>query len=252
MMSDDAPTDESNGAGGPRDDASGDAQLFADLAQTMHDSTSTIDSALEMVFEQAATLHPDGGEHASITVRRRRNGYESLGASSPLAAKVDQLQYDLGEGPCIDAASPQGEDWYRSGDLGHEPRWPQWGSAAADMGISSVLAVQLLRNSEHFGAINIYGEQPDQFKDSHEVDRVLLWAIHAATALSAAWTEAGLNTAISARHGIGVAQGILMQALDLDLDSAFKFMTRVASHRERRLHDIADEIVRTRQIPQID
>jgi hypothetical protein len=48
---------------------------------------------------------------------------------------------------------------------------------------------------------------------------------------------------------IGQAQGLLMAWLDMDADNAFAYLRRVSSHENRKLRDVAAEIVRTRQRP---
>ncbi len=53
------------------------------------------------------------------------------------------------------------------------------------------------------------------------------------------------------RTSIGQAQGILMERLELNADQAFDFLRRLSSVSNRKLADVAEEIVRTRDVPDL-
>jgi AmiR/NasT family two-component response regulator len=55
---------------------------------------------------------------------------------------------------------------------------------------------------------------------------------------------------MSSRHVIGMAQGILMERYGLDEQQAFAFLSRVSSHENRKLRELATEVVRTRELPE--
>src|SRR5215207_7785411 len=94
------------------------ARLSAQLLAT-RDEAVTVHKLVEM----SLTLAPEI-DHASITVAEGRRG-RTLAATSDVALRCDALQYELGEGPCIEALADN--DWYRTGDIGNDPRWPRWG-----------------------------------------------------------------------------------------------------------------------------
>ena len=77
----------------------------------------------QRVCEVAVELIEDCDD-ASVTVRRRGGGAETLAASSTLAEQLDLLQYSSQQGPCLDAATDGG--LLRSRDLQEEGRWPRW------------------------------------------------------------------------------------------------------------------------------
>lgn len=189
----------------------------------------------------------DGAEHVSLTLRKRRT-YSTLAATSDLATAVDRAQYDLGEGPCVDSSVTG--DWFRSGDLLHDHRWPRWGPAAAELGVRSALSIRLLSQGEPFGALNFYAGDTGGFGDPEEVELAQLFTVHATSALVAARLVADLETAMSSRHEIGVAQGILMGKYDLSLEVAFAALRRVSRHDNIKLRDVAREVIRTGRLPQ--
>lgn len=191
-------------------------------------------------------------DHASLSVRspsrRGRGGSATVGATTPVAAEVDALQHELGEGPMVAA---YGEvEWVRSGDLRDDPRWPRWGPRAASRGVCSVLGVRLVSSGKPLGTLALYADRVGAFVDPDLVDLALLFAAHAGNALSSAQQLAGLQAAMSSRHVIGMAQGILMERYGLDEQQAFAFLSRVSSHENRKLRELATEVVRTRELPE--
>jgi len=57
---------------------------------------------------------------------------ESVAYSSDLILRADELQYELGESPCLDAVWTNGV--FVIPDLAADGRWPRWAPAAADLG----------------------------------------------------------------------------------------------------------------------
>lgn len=184
---------------------------------------------------------------ASITLRRKRGSTETVAATSDLAMACDKLQYELEEGPCVDAVF-DGEAYYID-DVANDERWPRWGPAVAEVGVGSVLSVRMANDDQVLGALNLYSSVTSGY-DSNAVDLALVFASHAATAISNARLVDGLQTALQSRHLIGVAQGILMAQYDMGLETAFEVLRRYSSHANVKLRDIALQVVETRSLPE--
>ncbi len=137
-------------------------------------------------------------DHVSLTIRTSRDGHKTLASSAAVAAEADALQYELGEGPCLEIADTGG--WLRSGSVGTDPRWPQWGPRADGLGVRSLLSVAVTDREEPLGALNLYSAEPSSFADRDVVDLALVYAVHATTALSSARRASTLQTAVSSRH----------------------------------------------------
>lgn len=222
------------------DRASKMAELAAELNERDGEVITTqaiVDSAVELL---------DEADHASLTLKVGR-GYETLASTSDKATEADSIQYALREGPCVESAE-EGE-WYRSGDVGHDPRWPRWGPKAAELGMQSLLAVRLLSNGKPLGALNLYSERSSAFAGRDDVSLALVYAVHATTALVSARLVANLETAMSSRHQIGMAQGILMGRYGLTVDSSFAALRRASQQSNMLLREIAVEVVRTKRLP---
>ena len=85
--------------------------------------------------------------------------------------------------------------------------------------------------------------------DRDVVDLALVYAVHATTALSSARRASTLQTAVSSRHVIGMAQGIAMERYGIDQHQSFELLRRLSSTTNVKLREVATQIVETRAIP---
>lgn len=178
---------------------------------------------------------------ASITIREGRQSFQTIGASDDVVRQLDALQYELNEGPCVDVAADR-VDSVLSNDLHDEPRWPRWAPEATSAGQLAVVAAPLLAGERRLGAINFYSTVPEAWaQDDYHLAQ--LFTAHAALPLSYAHEVSGLTTAISNRHTIGVAQGILMRDYDLDINAAFKVLQTLSAERNVKVQQLAQQIV---------
>lgn len=225
-------------------DDPGSASFFADLSRELM-IESQEQPTLQAVVERAVEVVPPC-DAASITLRPRRQQLETVAATSELAGDCDRWQRELGEGPCVD--SPAFAEPLLSGDLRRDARWPQWGARVADLGVQSVLSIQLCSSTEVIGSLNLFAAGVDAYQPD-DVDLALIFATHAANALASARLVTGLRTAVESRHLIGVAQGILMHTYRLSLDQAFEVLRRYSSQTNVKLREVAELVVERRGLP---
>lgn len=184
---------------------------------------------------------------ASITVRTGSE-MESVACSDDLTRKADSLQYDLCEGPCLDAV--WNDDVYVINDLRADGRWPRWTTAAAGLGVGSSLSVHLFTDSA-LGSLNLYSLHPRQYNPV-EVEAAKILAAHASVVLGFTRTEQHLWRAINARNLIGQAQGILMHKYGLTADKAFGVLRRYSQTKNIKLAEVAQHLTTTGDLPDFD
>lgn len=216
------------------------AALAAELQQEPDEALTS-----RAIVTRMRELVPEA-DMVSLTIRTSR-GHRTLASSDPVSAQADALQYELGEGPCLEIADTGG--WLRSGDVATDPRYPAWGPRAARLGVGSLLAVAVTERDEPLGALNLYCENVGGFGDRDVVDLALVYAVHATNALSSARRASTLQTAVSSRHVIGMAQGIAMERYNIDQHQSFELLRRLSSSTNVKLRDVASQIVETRAIP---
>jgi len=217
----------------PHSNAAFFAQLSRDLLERNDDLT------LERVARGAVDAVP-AADACGISLRRRRNRIETGASSAPVADTCDALQYELGEGPCLEAIWEA--ESYLCQDTATDPRWPRWGPRVAQEGVGSVLSIRLATSTATLGAINMYAYATEAYTQD-DVDLGLIYAVHATSAMNTFRLVTGLQTAVQSRHLIGVAQGILMSRYGLSLDHSFEVLRRYSSHRNVKLRDLADEVI---------
>jgi GAF domain-containing protein len=165
---------------------------------------------------------------------------ETPAATDERAAQCDSLQYALREGPCIDVVRTH--TVVQADGLAADVRWPRLAPRAALLGVSSVLALRLFTRRETLGALNLYSRARHAFDESARVTG-LIFASHAAVALSNARTKAQLEEAVRSRTVIGQAQGILMERDRLTAEEAFDVLRRASQTLQMKLRHVAERIV---------
>jgi GAF domain-containing protein len=217
--------------------------FFSQMALDLHDEP-TAERTIERIADYArvATSCDDAG----IMLVHARNQIETAVATSQRVGESHNLQIVHDEGPCLDAI--EGEGIYLSRDVGNDPRWLKWGPAVEELGIRSVLSVRLETRARRYGSLNLYANRIDAF-DEDDVAVATIFVRHAAVALANAHNEEGLQVAIDARKLIGQAQGILMERFRITAEMAFHMLMLASQDSNRKLREIADELVATGELP---
>jgi len=143
--------------------------------------TQTIEQFLQEVALLAARLVPDG---MSCGMTMQPNGRPvTVACSDELASQVDELQYHVGDGPCLHALR-QG-CVVRIDDTAKGAGWPGFQAEAASRGIGSCLALPLIADGKPVGALSLYARAAGAF-GTGETQRAERLAENASGALSLA------------------------------------------------------------------
>lgn len=218
-------------------------QALAALAVTEDDLAETGESVVALACD---TLDC---QHAGLTVFRSGGSFETLAPTSPLVSEADQLQYQLGEGPCVEAAWE--EETFVSNDLARDPRYPAWGPKAAAMGFGSLLASRLSIGGSTIGALNLYSTETREYS-ADDRDTAVIFASHAAATIMTVRERENLKHAVEGRTLIGQAQGILMERFDLDADRSFAVLRRFSQTQNLKLRRVAELVIENGSLPAID
>ncbi|HVV37802.1 MAG TPA: GAF and ANTAR domain-containing protein [Acidimicrobiales bacterium] len=203
-------------------------------------------SALDEICSIAVQSVP-GAEGASLTSFSEA-GPHAAAASDEWARTLDETQFVEREGPCLDAA--RSGFVFRVRDATAEARWPSYMPRAAKLGLRSMLSVPLTSEAKLIGALNLYSRQTDRF-ESEDVSLAEVIAGHASLAgqVAAALFQHKaladqLREAMASRATIEQAKGIIMVTRQCNPDDAFKTLVEQSQHENRKLRDVATDIVR--------
>ena len=213
------------------------AEAMAEAARALNVPES-LEEVLDRLARAACTAIP-GVDFAGVSIARR-TGVQTMAATDPIVEEADQLQYQLREGPCLDAMAGQQLAVVR--DMRADQRWPRFAPRAVELGVLSQMGIEIFRQGSTVGGLNLYATQPGAFDDSTE-HAAVIFAAHAAIALDKAMTVTTLTEALRSRQLIGQAVGILMHRHTIDEHAAFRYLVRVSQNSNVRLRDIAQTLV---------
>jgi GAF domain-containing protein len=223
-----------------------DRQL-ATAARALAEEPSTL-STLERAVDVASEL-VEGCDLAGISVVRGGQ-VDTPAASHEALRRMDELQFEMEEGPCRDALKQH--EVVLVSDLAEDPRWPRWGpQMVEELGVRSSLSLRLFLEGDDLGALNLYGYEPDAFDQEDLLDGLVL-AAHAAVALANTLEQDQLKRALDTRRVIGEATGMLRERFDLSTDQAFGVLKRVSSEQNIKLFRVAHYLVETGHLPKND
>ncbi|PRC45916.1 hypothetical protein C6A85_92740 [Mycobacterium sp. ITM-2017-0098] len=207
---------------------------------------STVANALSTVTTLAAETIT-GSTGSGVTLTDAHGGRTTSAATDPLVERLDGLQYQLDEGPCLTAWREQ--TVIRSGSSDGEQRWPAWIERAHELGLRSYISAPLVTGDTAIGAIKVYSTAVDAFTE-HQADLLQRFADHAAvfvgnvqTLRSADHLSAELKETLRTRDLIATARGVMMGQRGLSYDEAFRALAAEAQRTGQPLRDVAARIV---------
>ena len=228
------------------------ASQFAELTRSLLNA-ETVEDVLDQVVKAAAAVTPQT-DVISVTLRTPDGSFHTPIATDSVARKIDEMQYDFGEGPCVTAAQASGPAVAGWPDLRREDSpWPRLAPAVSKTGICAVLSLSLIPAPippRLSGAMNFYAYSAGGLDD---VDRdvLLLLATHASLAVATTEAvtasnlrDAQLHRAIDSRDVIGQAKGILMSRRGMSAEEAFDSLRRASQDLNMKLIQIAEILVK--------
>jgi GAF domain-containing protein len=187
-------------------------------------------------------------EAASITLIRGEKPFTAA-YDGQMALDADELQYERGYGPCMDAG--RAGQMLLVDDMRSDQRWPDYAQHAAAHGVLSSLSVPLPFQGVTIGALNTYAGSPRVLDDQ---DIELAEEVAACVAIAVGNAEATVRTSedltqlrivMMSRASIEQAKGILMERHKIKEDEAFTVLTHASQRTNTKLRDVAAELVRT-------
>ena len=173
----------------------------------------------------------------------------SLCTTDDVSARIEQLQYDLGEGPCVDAY--QLDRPVLEPDLADpaEPRWLAFTGPALASGARAVFGFPLHVGAARLGALNLYSDRAGSLGGEQHADAlvmaevaaqtVLLLQANAPPGLVAAELEAGADFQLVVHQ----AAGMVSVQLGITVAQALVRLRAYAFGNDRALTDVARDVV---------
>jgi GAF domain/ANTAR domain len=178
----------------------------------------------------------------------------TLGTSGPPARVYDELQFTMGEGPCLESVALRAPVLVVDLADPNEARWPAYGAAMLAHRIRGVFAMPVLVAGQYVGALDLFCAEPgplDYEQMAGAVSAAELAAIPVLDLMGAdlqaavsdpssnAWAE--LN-ALS-RVEVSQATGMVMAQLEIDAAEALVRLRAHAYATDRSAIDVARDIL---------
>ena len=176
----------------------------------------------------------------------------SLCTTNEVSALIEELQYGLGEGPCVDAFRQDRpvveSDLARAG----MPRWPAFTGPALAAGVRAVFGFPLQVGAVRLGALNLYSDLPGSLSDDQHADALVMAdiAAQAILVLQAEAPPGTLATELVAdadfHHVVHQAAGMVAAQLDVSVGQALVRLRAHAFGDDRPVTDVARDVVARR------
>ena len=211
------------------------------LARTLRVPATGPHELVATVTAEAVDL-VDAARSCGVIITGQQGDMEVIATTDPVPRRLDEVQQDLGTGPCLTAARKQ--IVVRMHDVRTDTRWPGFREAAGELGVASMLCLPLYVDDGVLGTMSLYGTEPDAFREGAEPVARLLAAL-TAIALSESRLAEQLRVAMHSRDLIGQAKGILMREHRITAEEAFVLLRRSSQDSNTKLVDVALRVTET-------
>jgi hypothetical protein len=202
---------------------------------------------LHRLCNAAARTLPASGVGISVMSEEGVRGVAAV--SDPVSETLEELQFDLGEGPCMDAFAWRRVVLEPDLDNGASARWLAYAPAARAQGVSAVFAFPLQVGAARLGVMDVYRHSPGILSDESLAQALTFAEVAVETLLDAqgkaaiGQTAEGLDRALDSHYVIYQAQGMTMIDLGVSLADALARLRAHAYACDRPLREVAGDIV---------
>jgi transcriptional regulator with GAF, ATPase, and Fis domain len=185
---------------------------------------------------------------AGVMVSDQRGHLRVMASSSERAQLAELFEIESGEGPCVECfatGQPVSDTDLRVVDT----RWASFSQRAGAAGFAAVHAVPMRLRDQVIGVLNLFSTQQGSLTDG---DALLGRALANVTTIGVLQQRAihhrdmvaeQLQGALNSRVVIEQAKGVLFERLKLDMNDAFGTLRRYARRTNRRLSDVALDVI---------
>ena len=173
----------------------------------------------------------------------------SLCSSNEVSRLIEQLQFDLGEGPCVDAFRQDRPVLEPDLETPSVSRWVAFAGPAVQAGVRAIFGFPLQVGAVRLGALNLYRDQPGPLSDDQHADALVMANVtaQALLALQADAAPGQLAAALTAganfQFVVHQAAGMVAAQLDVAVGEALVRLRAFAFSNDRALDEVAKDVV---------
>jgi GAF domain/ANTAR domain len=205
---------------------------------------------LQRLCRAAARSLPASGVGVSV-MSTSGEPVTAVGSDSR-AELVEELQFTVGEGPCLDAFGLRRPVFCTDLEQDSHTVWPGYGPAAHRHGVRAVFAFPMQIGAARLGALDVYRDVTGVLPRATQVQALAFADVAMRTLLDAQQHSdekpgvPPLDEGLDNQFSLYQAQGMVMVQLGVDLAEAMARLRAYAYATDRRLGDIAADVVARR------
>ena len=218
---------------------------FVELADTLVADFDAVEF-LHTLTERCVELLD--ADTAGLLLADERGALRLAAASTSQAQVLELFELQEQEGPCLEC--------YRSGqvvtltDVSQQAqRWPRFAATAAELGFAGVHAIPMQLRGQVIGTLNLFRTQPGGLGETDArlgkalVDVATIGILSERAVRQQELVTEQLQTALNSRVIIEQAKGALAERHAMSADQAFNALRRYARSHNRRLTELAGEVI---------
>jgi signal transduction protein with GAF and PtsI domain len=225
------------------------------VARTVGELRATLPQAGDLLVGLGrvveATRTVVGVDGTGLTLAHEDGQPRWVAVSDAAMELLEQVQHDLGEGPCLAAFA---EDRVVAvEDLRRELVWNRIAVVVGQLQVCGVLSVPVRLADQPVGTLDVYATQPRAWTPA-EVEALGALAVMTAELVSTGVELANrevevaqLRRALTSRVWIEQAKGVLAATWGVSPDAAFQQLRKRARSSSRKVADLAREVVQEAQ-----
>ena len=216
---------------------------FRAMAQVVY-SGESYDSVYDALCRSAVEL-VEGCDHASLMLRRRGRN-QTVASSDAVAQRIDNIEKELGEGPCLDAMDESEPDQHLCTDLTEGCRWPVLAERVlAESPVRGMAGFRIRQDGEKVGALNVFSDTAGALTQESLDQAIMLTAFTsvALAALDRGEEASTLRRGLESNREIGKAIGLLMGMHAIDDEQAFQMLSKVSQEMNVKLAQVAAQVI---------
>jgi GAF domain-containing protein len=204
--------------------------------------------------ERLCTLCPDivGVDGAGVMLMSGDVPRGSLCATDAVSHRIEDLQFTLGEGPCVDAYHQ--DRVVAEPDLAEPmtPRWHAFTPPALEAGVRAIFGFPLRVGTVRLGALNLYRDRPSQLTADEHANALVMADITARSVLEAQagapfdTVAAELEISADFHFAVHNAAGMISVQLGVSVAEALIRLRAYAFSHDRLLADVAQDVITRR------
>lgn len=173
----------------------------------------------------------------------------SVCTTDTVSALIEQLQYDLGEGPCVDAYHHDRPVFEPDLARPATPRWLAFSGPVVDAGVRAVFGFPLQVGAVRLGALNLYNDRPGDLTGTQHTDALVMADVAAQAVLLLQadappdTVAAELETNANFQYVVHQATGMVAAQLGVTVGQALIRLRAHAYGNNRSVTHVARDVV---------